>query len=99
MWSSPFHLRFPFQSLAQWPFSEVTGGILNNIASFVLNKGSSNSSDFIFDVCILLNGNIQNDIKLIKEILENPLIYYKETYTEKNKHSVNLIENFDNIFS
>ncbi len=32
------------------------------------------------------------------KILENPNMYYKKTYTDKNIKAVNLIENLPNIF-
>ena len=52
-----------------------------------------------FDEVILLSGNIDNDIKIIIDILKEPSKYYKKTYTEKNKKTVNLLENIPSIFN
>jgi hypothetical protein len=52
-----------------------------------------------FDEVITLSGNIDNDIQIIISILSNPGKYYKKTYTEKNKKTVNLIENISDIFN
>jgi len=52
-----------------------------------------------FDEVILLSGNIDNDIEIIISVLKEPYKYYKKTYTEKNKKTVNLLENISEIFS
>lgn len=48
---------------------------------------------------IILTGNIEQDIQLVIKILNNPNIYYKKTYTNKNIKTVNLIENLPNLFT
>lgn len=48
---------------------------------------------------ILLEGNIEKDIRIIISILHNPAMYYKKTYTDKNKKTVNLIEHLPTIFT
>jgi hypothetical protein len=52
-----------------------------------------------FDEVIILSGDIDNDIKVIISALKNPYKYYKKTYTEKNKKTVNLLENISEIFT
>ena len=47
---------------------------------------------------VILGGNIQKDIQIIMKIIENPNLYYKKTYTDKNIKAVNFIENLPNIF-
>jgi len=52
-----------------------------------------------FDEVIILSGDIDNDIKVIISALKNPYKYFKKTYTEKNKKTVNLLENISEIFT
>lgn len=59
--------------------------------------GCKNIENYVENV-IKLSGNIQRDILNIIEIINNPNLYYKKTYTEKNIKAVNLIENLPNIF-
>lgn len=47
---------------------------------------------------ILLSGNVDDDINLLEKILSQPEKYYSKTFTEKNRKTVNLIENIENIF-
>jgi hypothetical protein len=47
---------------------------------------------------IFLQGNIQADMNLIVNILKNPDVYYKPTFTEKNKGAVNLIQHLPELF-
>jgi len=58
-----------------------------------------NNIDKYFDNIINLNGNVENDIKLLIKILKEPYRYYMATYNNKNKKTVNLIENIENLFS
>jgi hypothetical protein len=60
--------------------------------------GCNNINQY-FNEVITLSGNINNDIQIIMSILDNPSKYYKKTYTEKNKKTVNLIENISDIFT
>ena len=55
--------------------------------------------DSYFDDIIKLNGNVDNDILLLVEIIKNPEKYYKPTYNEKNIKKVNLIENIEKLYS
>lgn len=59
--------------------------------------GCKNLNQYLENV-IVLTGDIQKDIIIIIKILENPYMYYKKTYTDKNIKSVNLIQNLPNIF-
>jgi len=61
--------------------------------------GGCNNINQYFNEVITLSGNIDNDIQIIISILTNPSKYYKKTYTEKNKKTVNLIENIHDIFN
>jgi hypothetical protein len=47
---------------------------------------------------IELNGNIIEDLHKIVDIINNPLNYYKKTYTEKNLENINLTKNLPRIF-
>jgi len=47
---------------------------------------------------IILEGNLQKDIMIIMKILENPNMYYKKTYTDKNIKAVDFIQNLPDIF-
>jgi len=58
-----------------------------------------NNVNKYFDEVIILSGDIDNDIKVIISILKEPHKYYKKTYTEKNKKTVNLLENISEIFN
>jgi hypothetical protein len=51
-----------------------------------------------FDEPLLLTGDVTKDMNLLQEILKNPSFYYRETYHEKNKKTINLIENMDRLF-
>jgi hypothetical protein len=50
------------------------------------------------DNIILLSGEIEEDIKKIELILQNPEKYYQISCIEKYKKIFNLIDNLDNIF-
>ena len=58
-----------------------------------------NNVNKYFDEVIILSGDIDNDIKVIISVLNDPYKYYKKTYTEKNKKTVNLLENISEIFN
>lgn len=60
--------------------------------------GCRNLDKYIENV-IILGGDIQKDIQIIMKIIENPYMYYKKTYTDKNIKAVNLIQNLPNLFS
>jgi len=60
--------------------------------------GCANINLYVDNV-IELEENLEKDLKTIVEIINNPEIYYKKTYTEKNIKAVNLIENIEKIFS
>ena len=51
-----------------------------------------------FDDIIILTGDLNKDINMLILILQNPLKYYKKTYTTKNIKNVNLIENIETLF-
>jgi len=59
--------------------------------------GCKNLKNYLENV-VILEGDIQKDIMVIVTILNNPALYYRKTYTEKNIKAVNLIENLPNIF-
>ena len=48
---------------------------------------------------ITLKGRVEHDIQVLIAILKNPSMYYRRTCTDKNKKTVNLIENLENLFS
>lgn len=58
-----------------------------------------NNVNKYFDEVIILSGDIDNDIQIIISVLNDPYKYYKKTYTEKNKKTVNLLENISEIFT
>jgi len=60
--------------------------------------GCKNISNYVENT-IILTGDIQKDIITIISIIENPNMFYKKTYTERNIKVVNLIENLPNIFT
>ena len=59
--------------------------------------GCKNLNKYLENV-VILEGDIQKDIQIIIAILNNPRVYYKKTYTDKNIKAVNLIQNLPNIF-
>jgi len=59
--------------------------------------GCKNIEKYVENV-VILEGNVEKDIMVIMRILDNPTIYYRKTYTEKNIKAVNLIQNLPNIF-
>ena len=60
--------------------------------------GCKNINSYVENT-IILNGNIDNDMTTITNIINNPEKYYIKTYTDKNIKAVNLIENLPNIFN
>ena len=48
---------------------------------------------------ISLSGNVDEDIDLLIKILDSPERYYSKTFTQKNRKTVNFIENVENIFT
>jgi len=60
-----------------------------------------NNIDAYFDKddVIKLTGQTDNDVKLLMAILKNPSRYYRRTYNDRNKKTVNLIENIERLFS
>lgn len=59
--------------------------------------GCKNLNKYLENV-VILGGDVQKDIMVIIAILNNPTMYYKKTYTDKNIKAVNLIQNLPNIF-
>jgi hypothetical protein len=60
--------------------------------------GCKNINKYVENV-LILNGNIENDLRFITDIIIDPHKYYTRTYTEKNVKAVNLIQNLPNIFT
>ena len=60
--------------------------------------GCKNIKEY-FNEVILLTGELEKDMKIIVEILNNPLKYYSPTSNEKNKKITNLVENIQLLFS
>lgn len=60
--------------------------------------GCKNLNQYLENV-IILGGDIGRDIQIIMKIIENPYMYYKKTYTDKNIRAVNLIENLPNLLN
>ena len=61
-------------------------------------SGSDNIDNYFNDI-IKISGDIDKDIQIITDVLKYPYKYYKTTYNDKNKKTVNLIENIENLFS
>ena len=51
-----------------------------------------------FDDVISLYGDCDRDIQLLITILKNPRQYYRKTYTDKNRNTVNLLKNIHTLF-
>ena len=60
-------------------------------------SGSDNIDNYFNDI-IKISGDIDKDIQLLTDVLKDPYKYYKTTYNDKNKKTVNLIENIENLF-
>lgn len=60
--------------------------------------GCKNIKNYLENI-ITLEGDLIKDISIIKNIISNPELYYKKTYTERNIKAVNLIQNLPNIFT
>lgn len=60
--------------------------------------GCKNIDNYFNDV-LKLSFDVDKDIELITNIIKNPELYWKKTYTEKNLKTVNLIENIETIFA
>jgi len=60
--------------------------------------GCKNIRQYFNDDTITLSGVASIDIQLIIQILNNPSLYYKKTYTDKNLKTVNLLHNLDKLF-
>jgi hypothetical protein len=52
-----------------------------------------------FDNIILLSGNLNADIQILKRILKEPFKYYQTTNNEKNEKTVNLLKNVERLFT
>jgi len=51
-----------------------------------------------FDDIIPLSGNISYDIELLADVFKPPGLFYRKTYTEKNRNTVSLLNNIHKIF-
>jgi hypothetical protein len=60
--------------------------------------GCKNIDNYFNDI-LKLSFNVDKDIEMIANIIKNPELYWKKTYTEKNLKTVNLIENIEKIFA
>jgi hypothetical protein len=60
--------------------------------------GAHNINKYFNNDALLLTNNIDNDIKIIINILENPYKYYKQTYTKQNMDMVNFTNQLDTLF-
>lgn len=60
-------------------------------------SGCINIDNYLENV-IRLTNNINEDMQIILNILNNPLLYYKRTYTDRNLNSTNLIKNLPRLF-
>jgi len=54
--------------------------------------------DNYFDNVIKLSGNVEQDIFLLKKILNNPNKYFNTMYNKKHLKVINLIENIEHLF-
>jgi hypothetical protein len=62
-------------------------------------SGCRNIEKYVENVIILTdNNNLNDDMKIIINILNNPISYHKRTYTERNLESINLIRNLHKLF-
>ena len=48
---------------------------------------------------ILINGDLSNDIAVIKDVLSNPTKHYSTTYNSKNIDNINLFNKLERIFT
>jgi len=60
-------------------------------------SGCRNIDGYLENV-IKLTNDVNTDINKIVEIINDPSGFYKKTYTEKNIHAVNLIENIEMLY-
>lgn len=77
-------------------FSEkiITPLMFNCVPIYI---GCINIDSYVENV-IKLEGDIEKDLTTIVNIINNPSMYYKPTYTKKNISAVNIIENLPTIF-
>ena len=61
--------------------------------------GCFNIDDFFPDSLVKLNGNVDNDIELLKSILREPEKYKKTIHVENIKNKISLIKNIPSLFS
>ena len=59
--------------------------------------GCFNINNYFPNKVINMAGNLEDDISLIKKILDSPDDYYRKTYKIQNK--INLVKNIDTLFS
>lgn len=77
-------------------FSEkIASPIMNSCMPIYL--GCKNIGKYL-ENCIILSGNINNDLMVLQELLINPMKYYKNPLTENNMNNVNLIKNIKSLF-
>jgi hypothetical protein len=91
-----FHVAIEnFQS--NYYFSEK---IINPLlsGSIPVYLGCRNISTFFGDTPILLEGKVEDDIKLICDIVEQPGKYMRDIDVEKVEERVNLIKNIDGLY-
>ena len=76
---------------------KILSPVMHNCKPLYL--GARNISNYIDknDV-ILINGNLSNDIAVIKDVLSNPTKHYSTTYNRKNIDNINLFNKLEKLF-
>lgn len=79
----------------------VSEKIINPLMTYTIPiyLGCRNIKEYFGDNVIVMTGNIEEDIKLIKDILYYPEKYRRTIDIEMVKKKVSLLENLDTIFS
>ena len=79
----------------------VSEKIINPLMTYTIPiyLGCINIKEYFGDNVIIMSGNIEEDIKLIKDILYYPEKYRRTIDIEMIKKKVSLLDNLDNIFS
>jgi hypothetical protein len=95
--SYDFHIAIENVESNHYFSEKITNPLLNGTTP--IYWGCKNIESYFPNEVIRLIGNVEQDIRLIKDILENPEKYKRHIDLEKIKTEIYLLQNLENIFT
>tara|TARA_A100001015_G_scaffold298362_1_gene381012 strand:+ start:9724 stop:10581 length:858 start_codon:yes stop_codon:yes gene_type:complete len=95
--SYDFHIAIENVESNHYFSEKITNPLLNG--TIPIYWGCKNIDSYFPNEVIRLTGNVDQDIRLIKDILENPEKYKRNIDLEKIKTEIYLLNNLDTIFN